>query len=405
MSRTALIPVFALSVLCFASRPATAESGKFNLHLDLSGVVAGPPLIGGGVLHFGFDWQLKPPVALDFVIGGGGVAEQSSGIAGPVRTTGSFFVDAAAGVRLRFLDNREGYLNDKGGDAAGNLFVIPRLGVAATNNALFGTFDVTVGYEWSVARPMQVGVFLKPGFGFAPGGVIGYAMAGLNLSFEVGKAPAWDSDKDGLSDEREIMKYTTRANHADTDLDGLTDGREVLQLHTNPKDWDTDHGGSRDGWEVAVGRNPNDPSDDDQDQDKVVDEHDACLGTPPGTEVDQRGCAVLRRQMVLDGITFQLGSAEILPSSEATLKRAAQSLVDNPGVSVEIGGHTDDLGKPDYNQRLSESRAQAVAEWLATHGVDRARMQVRGYGNTQPKAPNDSEANRARNRRIEFKRL
>jgi outer membrane protein OmpA-like peptidoglycan-associated protein len=399
----------AILALCLATTVARAESSRINIHLDVAGVVAGGPGLGGaggGGLNLGFDYQIKPPVALDFTIGAGGIA--------PFDTTlssgGAFMFNTAFGVRLRFLDNREGYLNQKGGDAAGNLFLVPRLGFMAAgdpvsgNVGLFATLDAMFGYEWSVVKPMQLGVFVRPGVGVGTG-VIGYMFFGICMSFEAGpKAPVWDSDGDKLSNEREVMKYKTNPHHPDTDLDGLQDGKEV-ELGTNPLDPDTDHGGARDGWEVQNGRNPLDPNDDDLDQDKVPDDRDACPGTPPGTEVDQRGCAVLRREMVLDGITFRLNSADILPSSQQTLQRALQTLRDNPRVRVEVAGHTDDLGKPDYNQRLSEARAGAVVSWLISQGIEPARMMARGYGATQPKAANDSEPNRAKNRRIEFRRL
>jgi len=104
-------------------------------------------------------------------------------------------------------------------------------------------------------------------------------------------------------------------------------------------------------------------------------------------------------------ITFEFDSAEIQPASEEALIRAAQSLRDNPTAHVEIAGHTDDVGTDAYNLKLSEARAQAVADWLIAHGIDDERLTVRGFGNTRPKAPNDSDANRALNRRIEFRRL
>ena len=72
---------------------------------------------------------------------------------------------------------------------------------------------------------------------------------------------------------------------------------------------------------------------------------------------------------------------------------------------MEIDGHTDDVGSDAYNLKLSEARARAVANWLIADGIDGERLAVRGFGNTRLKAPNDSEANRALNRRIEFHRL
>jgi len=155
---------------------------------------------------------------------------------------------------------------------------------------------------------------------------------------------------------------------------------------------------------------PIEPGDDDNglpdtDEDGVPDATDACPGTRLGSVVDARGCLILAAEMVLEGITFAFDSADIQPASEEALIRAAQSLRDNPTAHVEIDGHTDAVGTEPYNARLSEARARAVADWLIAHGIDGGRLTVRGFGTTRPKAPNDSDANRALNRRIEFRRL
>jgi OOP family OmpA-OmpF porin len=109
--------------------------------------------------------------------------------------------------------------------------------------------------------------------------------------------------------------------------------------------------------------------------------------------------------MVLDGITFKLDSADIESASEATLQRALQALRDDDTARVEIAGHTDSQGTADYNRKLSEDRANAVASWLRARGIDGRRLTSRGYGATRPVAPNTDEAGRARNRRIEFVRV
>jgi len=383
----------ALILMMLISLPAAAESGSSNIHLDVGGIF--PPY--GGTVNVGYDYQFRPGYAIDFSVGGGYLAGGAD----------FGFFQTTAGFRFRFLDNKEGYLNQKGGDGAGNMFLVPRLGVIVAPQGGAFTFDVQFGYEWSVVKPMQLGVFIRPGLAAGPltaAPVVPYIVAGLAFSFEAGKSPPKDTDRDRLPDEREIMKYHTSAYNPDSDGDTLADGDEVYKYHSDPRQRDTDHGGSSDGWEAAHGGNLLDPADDDRDQDRVPDERDACPGTPPGTEVDERGCAVLRKKIVLEGISFQFNSAVIQPASETTLERAAQILRDNPGVHVEIEGHTDDVGKPDFNQRLSDSRARSVADWLSAHGIPAERMSTKGYGATRPRAPNDSEPNRALNRRIEFRR-
>jgi outer membrane protein OmpA-like peptidoglycan-associated protein len=396
--RTVLLAAAVVGTVAVAP-PARAESGKFNLHLDVGAMF--PPVGFAG--NIGFDWQFRPGFAIDVIMGGGYLAT-----AGDLKADFGLF-QTAVGVRFRFLDNKEGYLNEKGGDALGNLYLVPRIGIMVNDIGGAFTFDAQLGYEWSVVKPMQLGVFIRPGFAAGPlttAPVIPYVIAGLNFSFELGHSPPLDSDHDDLPDEREQWKYHTSAHNPDSDADGLKDGEEVKVYHTNPLDRDTDKGGSSDGWEVANHREPvQTPADDDLDQDKVPDEIDACPNTPPNTEVDSRGCVVIRQAIVLEGITFQYNSAVIQPQSEQTLTGALQILRDNPNVRVEIGGHTDDMGKPDYNMRLSSARAASVQGWLVAHGIPESQLTVRGYGATKPRAPNDSEAHRAKNRRIEFTRI
>ncbi len=78
-------------------------------------------------------------------------------------------------------------------------------------------------------------------------------------------------------------------------------------------------------------------------------------------------------------------------------------LQDNPDIKVEIAGHTDSIGTQEYNQRLSQARAEAVARWLVEHGVDSTRIVAVGYGESQPIADNGTEEGRALNRRVTFK--
>ncbi len=101
-------------------------------------------------------------------------------------------------------------------------------------------------------------------------------------------------------------------------------------------------------------------------------------------------------------ITFQRASAELDRRSHRALDALAQIVKGCPGYTIEVAGHTDNEGEPDRNKRLSERRAQSVLDYLVRAGVASSTLAAAGYRETQPKVPNDSAANMARNRRIEF---
>ena len=107
--------------------------------------------------------------------------------------------------------------------------------------------------------------------------------------------------------------------------------------------------------------------------------------------------------IVLNNIFFDVNKYELKEKSTTELEEIIKFLTVNPALQVEIGGHTDNSGAADYNIKLSEQRAQSVANYLTQKGIDSARITQKGYGSSQPVKPNDSEANRQANRRIEFK--
>lgn len=107
----------------------------------------------------------------------------------------------------------------------------------------------------------------------------------------------------------------------------------------------------------------------------------------------------------LNNIFFEFNKADLMSESFNELDRLYDILKDNPKISIEIGGHTDDQGSDQYNQKLSESRAQSVINYLIEKGISKNRLTAVGYGKTAPVVPNDNDENRAYNRRVEFKVL
>jgi OOP family OmpA-OmpF porin len=144
----------------------------------------------------------------------------------------------------------------------------------------------------------------------------------------------------------------------------------------------------------------------DSDGDGVPDSLDRCPGTLAGLATDNRGCAAESAQTLrLEGVTFELNSAQLTPGASETLRRVAEALRGEPNLRAEIAGHTDSSGADDYNLRLSQERANSVQTFLVSQGVEANRLQARGYGEAQPVADNGSEAGQARNRRVEFRVL
>lgn len=102
------------------------------------------------------------------------------------------------------------------------------------------------------------------------------------------------------------------------------------------------------------------------------------------------------------GILFDVDKATIRPEARQSIITAADVLKKYPDTYVTVEGHTDSTGPADYNQRLSERRAQAVYDLLVQQGVPPARLAVKGYGETDPVADNATEEGRQANRRVQL---
>jgi outer membrane protein OmpA-like peptidoglycan-associated protein len=125
----------------------------------------------------------------------------------------------------------------------------------------------------------------------------------------------------------------------------------------------------------------------------------------PGLHPDMEQALRTKRQYDAYGLRFSFDSAELRPESVQLVREIAQMLRANAEWKMQIAGHTDSTGGPDYNSGLSERRAEAVRLALVEHGVESWRLRSEGRGEGQPKADNDTLAGRAINRRVEFRRL
>ncbi len=120
-----------------------------------------------------------------------------------------------------------------------------------------------------------------------------------------------------------------------------------------------------------------------------------------GVDVIRQGDDLLLRMP--SGITFAFNDASVQPQFRPTLDEVSSILSQYPKTYIDVYGHTDSDGSDAYNQTLSERRAQSVAGYLTSHGVQSARIATRGFGETQPIASNATEEGKAANRRVEIK--
>ena len=124
----------------------------------------------------------------------------------------------------------------------------------------------------------------------------------------------------------------------------------------------------------------------------------ATAAAAPAMMGDADGCEII---LELSGVNFAFDSSALSPAAQSALDGVASRLQFHEVKRVEIAGHTDSTGPEDYNQGLSERRAQSVADYLMKGGIAGSRMDVRGYGETQPVASNDTREGRAQNRRVQ----
>ena len=200
-----------------------------------------------------------------------------------------------------------------------------------------------------------------------------------------------DSDGDGVVDRLDECPGTpqgavvdARGCELDSDGDGVPDSRDRCP--------GTPAGAKVDQYGCEL----------DSDGDGVVDSKDKCPNTPKGTVVDNYGCE-LAPEYKLEHVNFEFDSAKLTAGSSANLDEAVKIMKRHSDQKMEIAGHTDSQGDDQYNQGLSERRAQAVADYLIAHGANASNIVVKGYGETDPVADNGTMEGRAANRRVELR--
>jgi outer membrane protein OmpA-like peptidoglycan-associated protein len=178
----------------------------------------------------------------------------------------------------------------------------------------------------------------------------------------------------------------------DNDNDGIPDAVDKCPM--KPEDMD--------GFEDADGC-----PDPDNDKDTVLDVDDFCPNTPGSPGGARPGCPGLivvtaKEIRITQQIHFEFNKATIRPESFPILDAIVDVLNANPKITLEIQGHTDNVGSAQYNKKLSQSRADSVRAYLGQHGISVGRLVSVGYGMSQPVVPNNTASNRALNRRVQF---
>lgn len=203
------------------------------------------------------------------------------------------------------------------------------------------------------------------------------------------QCPSKPEDKDGFQDEDGCPDL-------DNDKDGIADAQDKCLNKSEDKDGFQDGDGCPDL---------------DNDRDGILDTEDKC----PNKKgvLKEKGCPavvvgpVLKKNVAINlrGVNFKSGSSQLVQASYLILDPIIDQLKANPNVRIEISGHTDSQGSAKSNQRISEKRANSVKNYLISQGIRGSRMKVVGYGESTPIATNATKEGRAKNRRIEMKRL
>lgn len=199
-----------------------------------------------------------------------------------------------------------------------------------------------------------------------------------------------DSDNDGVKDDVDQCPNTpagasvnAQGCEIDSDNDGVVDSKDRcpntaagIKVNANGCELDSDNDG-------------------------VLDSKDKCPDSKAGERVDSKGCK-LEDKVVLEGVTFPTGTADLHGDDMQVLNDAAETLKQHPELKVEISGYTDNRGSKALNTKLSQQRAEAVRSHLIGKGVAAEQLTAKGYGPADPVASNGTEEGRQANRRVEM---
>jgi outer membrane protein OmpA-like peptidoglycan-associated protein len=298
----------------------------------------------------------------------------------PTRVGSSLVFGASAG----FYADRRGHVS-LGVEALADLTVGRRASMFDPRGTVVQTL-ATAHYRVA-GGPFEIGAAVGPGLGQGAGSAAFRALALVGYAPET-RAAAPDRDGDGVPDK----------------VDACIDSRGVASP------------------EPLLNGCPESAAD--RDDDGIPDDHDACPAAPgkPTYDPATHGCpkppapvtpppapvvpsAQLAEHEIVIGqqVQFETESPVLRADSDKVLNEVVRILVEHPELElIEVQGHTDNQGTPEHNRELAQARAASVVEWLVAHGVDRRRLQPKGYGAERPIADNSDEQGRQKNRRVEL---
>jgi outer membrane protein OmpA-like peptidoglycan-associated protein len=215
--------------------------------------------------------------------------------------------------------------------------------------------------------------------------------------------PDLDNDKDGVVDAKDKCPNDAQGAdgkdgcpNLDKDGDGIDNTADKCPADAEDKDGFQDDDGC---------------PEPDNDKDGIADASDKCPNAPETMNgfQDEDGCpdVAIKKggKLVLKGVYFKTGSAELLPESFGTLDTLAEQLANMPEVRLEVQGHTDNVGSAAKNKKLSAARAESVVQYLVSKGIAKERLRPFGYGSEKPMGDNKTAEGRAVNRRVELLRI
>jgi OOP family OmpA-OmpF porin len=351
----------------------------------------------------------------------------------PERSIGGVNGDLYVGSELRwafgaFVPMREGKLR-MGGELFGSTGLDPSLGPYNENSIFSGR---NTSLEWMAEARFTVeeleNVYINAGAGTRLS--LGYGAPDFRAIIQIGRH--FDFESTEPTDQKKV-RVAPVAEHVDldTDADGYPDAIDGCPMEKEDgkppepsdgcKTLDRDNDGLPDDQDACADE-PEDKDkiqdedgcpEEDADRDGVVDRQDRCPlePGPPNEDKSKNGCATLTHLTetgeveLLQAIEFETKKAVIKESSFPILDEVLTLLKARPDLRLGVYGHTDNRGGVALNMRLSKERAAACMKYLVDKGIDSSRLESDGFGPNKPVTENNTEAGRAKNRRVEFKVL